>query len=133
VRPGDTIAQITPQQVPLVAKAKVANQDIDKVVVGQRVQLRVNACAYTEYGILKGKVLAVAADASASRNAEGGAGSASSDRTYEVLIKPDTTVLVNGPRQCRLQIGMDASASIISKEETFLQFVLRKARLTTNL
>jgi HlyD family secretion protein len=39
----------------------------------------------------------------------------------------------NGDRQCYIQSGMEAKADIISKEETALQFILRKARLITDL
>jgi len=141
VHPGDRVAQIAPSQAPLVVKAKVANQDIDNVAVGQAVQVQVNACPYTDYGILKGTVTAIAPDTgsvdtglqSSGNQNSGSQNSGGANRSFEVVIQPQKSVLVRGDRQCRLQPGMEASASIISKEETFLQFVLRKARLLADV
>ncbi|MGF1568501.1 MAG: HlyD family secretion protein [Nodosilinea sp.] len=143
VRAGDTIAQIAPAGADLVIRAMVANQDIDKVALGQTAQLRVEACPYPDYGVLMGQVTAIAADVTSanSRGAEassqgnnstsrdGGKG----DRTFEVTIQPDTTVLQKGRLECPIQAGMAGNASIVSRRETFLQFVLRKARLWSSI
>jgi hypothetical protein len=48
---------------------------------------------------------------------------------YEVTIAPDTLQLNRGGKTCQIRSGMDGRADIISKEETILQFILRKARL----
>ena len=48
---------------------------------------------------------------------------------YEVTIKPDTLKLTRGSSKCQIRSGMDGRAEIISKEETVLQFLLKKARL----
>jgi multidrug efflux pump subunit AcrA (membrane-fusion protein) len=50
-----------------------------------------------------------------------------------VTIEPDTLMLKNGVKKCQIRSGMEGRAEIISKEETVLQFVLRKARLFVNL
>lgn len=138
VRPGETIAQIAPNATPMVIKAAVANQDIDRVEVGQMAQLRIDACPYPDYGTLNGVVSAVAPDASGLETATANSGSqsdnqAGNNRTFEVTIQPEATTFGRGIHQCQLQPGMEASASIISREETFLQFVLRKARLIVDL
>lgn len=138
VRPGDSVAQIAPNNAPLVVKASVANQDIDKVEIGQTAKVRIDACPYPDYGILQGMVTAVAPDvdtqtdrttSSTTSSQSGGSG----DRSFEVTIQPDSPSLIRRNRECQIQSGMQASASIISREETFLQFVLRKARLLTDL
>jgi HlyD family secretion protein len=49
-----------------------------------------------------------------------------------MTIKPDTLTLGNGVSKCRIRSGMEGKAEIIFKEETVLQFVLRKARLLVN-
>ncbi|WP_416673931.1 HlyD family efflux transporter periplasmic adaptor subunit [Egbenema bharatensis] len=137
VRSGDSIAQIAPNEAPLVIRAMVANQDIDQVNVGQSARVRVNACPYPDYGTLQGVVTAVAPDAGSGGEASGTGsntqGNGSENRSFEVSIQPDQTVLTRGNRECRIQPGMEATASIISKEETFLQSLLRRARLFTDL
>ncbi len=52
---------------------------------------------------------------------------------YEVTIEPDSLSLGKGDRQCTLQLGMEGRADIITREETVLKFLLRKARLLTDL
>ena len=137
LRPGDRVAQIVPHNAALEIKAIVAPGDIDNVKVGQVVQMRVSACPYTDVGVLAGKVASVAADTKQlERNAGNNAAKQSQSApngVYEVTIKPDTLMLSNRVKKCQIRSGMEGRAEIISKEETVLQFVLRKARLLVNL
>lgn len=48
---------------------------------------------------------------------------------YEVTIQPDRLDLQKGDRAYFIQAGMEVTAEIISREETVLTFILRKARL----
>jgi multidrug efflux pump subunit AcrA (membrane-fusion protein) len=52
---------------------------------------------------------------------------------YEVTIKPETLVLGKGKNPCHIQLGMEGRVDIISREETVLQFFLRKARLIADV
>jgi HlyD family secretion protein len=128
VKVGDSIAQIVPQNAPLVVKGQVQTQDISKVQTGQTVQMRVTAYPYPDYGVLQGKVQAVAPDVTTVREGNG-----SGLSYYEVTIKPDQPYLSRDNRQYYLQPGMEVRADIISRQETLLQFLLRKARLWTDL
>jgi HlyD family secretion protein len=136
VRVGDKIAQIAAGTAPLRIKALVADQDIGKVKVGQSALMRVSACPYPDYGTLLGRVSAIALDAISPANK---ASDATSDQpramigvVYEVTVQPQKLRLqTNGP-ECRIQSGMEGSLEIISREETALQFFLRRARLLTN-
>lgn len=138
VRPGEAIAQISPAEAPLEIKASVASQDISKVKVGQQVQLRVAACPYPDYGVLQGRVKAISPDAipaqpvtAEERTTQTSAPSPTG--YFETTVQPDRLELVNGMGQCAIQPGMEAKADIISREETVLQYVLRKARLLMDL
>lgn len=143
VRSGEAIAQIAPNAAPLVVKARVATQDIDKVLVNQKVQLRVNACPYPDYGTLNGIVTAISPDVVALSNSPDtiaastpipqNANVNSAASHFEVTIQPEKLVLSRGERQCRIQAGLEIEANIISKEETALQFLLRKTRLLADL
>ncbi|MBH8554788.1 hypothetical protein I8751_21005 [Nostocaceae cyanobacterium CENA357] len=53
--------------------------------------------------------------------------------TYEVTIQPESRELTAGKQKCTLQLGMEGRADIISRQETVLKFILRKARLLTDL
>jgi HlyD family type I secretion membrane fusion protein len=138
VRPGEELAQIAPSASPLVLKAVVPAQDISKVELGHQAQMRVSACPYPDYGTLKGEVVAIAPDTSTPQTnpntpnlAEPQPGAKGA--FYEVTIEPEKLTLGRGSNQCDMQFGMEGRADIISREETILQFVLRKARLITDL
>jgi multidrug efflux pump subunit AcrA (membrane-fusion protein) len=142
VRMGEEIAQIAPSDAKLVAKSTVGAEDIGKVKLGQTVQLRISACPYPDYGTLKGKVTTISPDAIAPQ-APGAtptsATIASSQKMgtggtfYEVTIELESLVLGQSNNQCSMQLGMEGRADIITKEETVLQFFLRKAKLMTDL
>jgi multidrug efflux pump subunit AcrA (membrane-fusion protein) len=136
LHPGDRVTQIVPQAAPLEIKASVSPSDIDNVKVGQVVKMRVSACPYTDRGVLAGKVTHVAADA---KQLEPNGGNSppkqpqiAGNGIYEVTIVPDTLKLGSGVNQCQIRSGMEGKAEILSKEETVLQFALRKARLLVN-
>jgi multidrug efflux pump subunit AcrA (membrane-fusion protein) len=133
VRPGDAIAQIVPSDAPLKIEAAVASGDIEKVKVGQIVQMRVTACPYTEQGVLSGKVSTISPDVKLPPKDPGSsAPSQAKAATYQVTVKPDAIALGTGKTKCQIQAGMDGRVDIISKEETVLLFILRKARLIVN-
>lgn len=139
VRPGDVIAQIAPNNVPLLVKARVSAEDISKVQVCKaekvvdcqegKVLIRVSAYPYPDYGTLKGSVRAITADAITPQNN----GSTPVVPYYEVTIEPEKLYLQKGTQQYAIQSGMEVTADIIFKQETVLTFILRKARLLTNL
>ena len=129
VRPGDRLAQIIPAGTPLNIKAFVATADISNVKVGQTVQMRVSACPYTDYGVAAGKVTEISGDAKATDKNAAQPSQSAANGIYEVTIKPDALKLDRGGNQCEIRSGMDGRADIISKEETVLQFMLKKARL----
>ncbi|MBD2678286.1 MULTISPECIES: HlyD family efflux transporter periplasmic adaptor subunit [Nostoc] len=129
VQPSEAIAQIAPLNAPLLIKARVPAQDIDKVKPGQQVKMQVSACPYPDYGTLNGSVKTIAPDALpiVKNNANP---SLAQVVAYEVTIEPQTPY-VGSDRQCYLKSGMEGRSDIISRQETVLKFILRKARFIT--
>ena len=130
VSPREVAASIAPFNAPLLIKAQVPAQDIDKVNPEQTVQMQISACPYPDYGILQGAVKTVAPDALPAANNSAGA---PQQATYEVTIQPQTKFVGDADHQCQLQAGMEGKATIISRQETVLQFILRKIRLLSNV
>jgi HlyD family secretion protein len=130
VRASEAIAEIVPQNAPLVIKAMIPTGEINKVAVGQKVQLRVDACPYPDYGTLQAVVSTISPDVITPQDKNTGAATSS---YFEATIQPENLTFGNGDRQCHIQPGMQARANIISKEETAMRFILRKARLVTDL
>lgn len=125
VEVGSAIATIVPRDVPLVFKARVEVADIGRVRVGQKVQIRVSAYPFPDYGILNGTVTSISPDAFTPGNIVNGGG----EVYYEATIRPEKSFFLESDRAYPLQSGMEARADIISSEETVLTFFLRKARL----
>ena len=137
VRSGEEIAQIAPSQTKFVVRAMVSAEDISKVKIGQPTQLRLSSCPYPDYGVLPGKVIAIAPDAMTppSNAAKPTANQPASATTslYEVSIEPDRLTFGQGQHQCALKLGMEGRVDILTKQETVLQFLLRRARLIADV
>ncbi|OUL21089.1 HlyD family secretion protein [Nostoc sp. RF31YmG] len=141
LRAGEEVVQIVPSHAPQIIKAAVPSEDKNKLKIGQKVQMRVGACPYPDYGTLNGKVQAISPDAmtpqknnnASTANTAATPQAAMAGSFYEVTIEPENLILGKGKHQCHIQLGMDGRADIISREETVLQFFLRKARLIADL
>ncbi|MGJ5631392.1 HlyD family efflux transporter periplasmic adaptor subunit [Nostoc sp. CALU 1950] len=141
VRPGDEVLQIVPSHAKQIVKAVVASEDKSKLKIGQQVQMRVSACPYPDYGTLKGKVEAISPDTMTSPNNTNGSPSYANSNPkasvsgafYHVTIEPESLFLGKGKNLCPIQLGMEGRVDIISREETVLQFFLRKARLIADV
>lgn len=131
IRASESIAEIVPNNSSLFIKAIIPTDEIKKVAVGQKVQLRVDACPYPDYGTLKGVVKTISPDVITTQNNNTSIATASN--YFEATIEPETLQFGNSNHQCYIQSGMQVKADIISREETALQFMLRKARLITDL
>ena len=135
IHTGELIAKISSNQAPLLVKASVASQDIDRVAKNQKVSLRVFACPHTYYGTLQGKTIDISPPSSQTPKEENTSISEqkqninSASDTYEVIIEPASLALRKDKQKCLLQSGMKARADIITREETILALILRKARL----
>ncbi len=136
---GAEIAQIVPLDNSLVIQALVPAQEIDQVELDRPVQIKVSACPYPDFGTLKGKVRDLAPDAITPQGNSNSSNSATTSSPnlaggfYRVAIEPESLALGKGKNQCEIQLGMEGRAEIIAKEETVLQFLLRKSRLSMNL
>lgn len=139
VQPGDLVAQIAPSNSRLVVKARVLPQDISKVSIcqeeqvaackGGRVQLRISSYPHSDYGTLKGAVRTISPDAITPDSN----GTNPANPFYEVTIEPEHFYLKRGNQQYLLKSGMEATADIISRQETVLTFLLREAKLLADI
>jgi HlyD family secretion protein len=133
VRVSESVAEIAPNDAPLVIKAMIPTSEIRKVNIGQEVKLRVNACPYPDYGTLKGYVKSISPDTVTGEIKNADTAQNTPNSYFQVTIKPESRSFGNSDRKCLIQSGMDASADIISRRETALQYILRKARLISDL
>lgn len=134
IRASESIAEIVPN-VPnnssLFVKAMIPTSEIKKVAVGQKVKLRVDACPYPDYGTLQGVVKSISPDVILMEN--NNTGIVKAINYFEAIIQPESIKFGNSNHECNIQSGMQVKADIISREETALEFMLRRARLITDL
>lgn len=142
VRAGEEVLQIVPSYAKQIVKAAIASEDKSKLKIGQKAQMRVSACPYPDYGTLNGKVEAISPDAvtppknntnQSTLHPNTSPKASVPGAFYEVTIEPESLVLGKGKNLCHIQLGMEGRIDIISREETVLQFFLRKARLITDV
>jgi multidrug efflux pump subunit AcrA (membrane-fusion protein) len=141
VRSGEAIAQITPNNAALIIKARLQAEDVSNVQVCKavkvadcqqgKVQMRISAYPYPDYGILKGAVRAITSDVISPQNNNSSV-APSVAPYYEVTIEPEKAYLEKNNQQYPIQPGMEITADIISKEDTLLKFIFRKAKLLTD-
>jgi HlyD family type I secretion membrane fusion protein len=135
IMPGDTIAQISPENTPLLIKSQVAVDDISKVEICReqlisrcqqgKVQMKVSAYPFSDYGILPGAVRSISADTFTTKN--------NSTSYYEVIIEPEKLQMSRNGKLYPIQPGMSVSSSIIAQEDTLMKFLLRKTRLLADV
>jgi multidrug efflux pump subunit AcrA (membrane-fusion protein) len=131
VSAGQELARIAPQGAEMLVKVLVRSEDIARVEPGQMADLRLVGCPYPDFGTLPARVFSVAPDALAAEAAPGGGSAATAGSSgYEVTLRPvSTELLSHARRSCALRQGMDLTADISTREETVLQFLLRRSRL----
>ena len=133
LRAGESIAEVVPDSASLVIKAIIPTAEINKIAISQKVQLRVDACPYPDYGIANGTVKTISPDAITPQNKDTTTTNSPGISYFEATIQPEGNSFGINGHKCLLQSGMNATADIISREETALQFMLRKARLIADL
>ena len=135
VQPGQELAQVTPGNSALEIKASVPTGEIEKLAANQKVQMKISACPYPDYGTLNGQVSRIAKDTSKPQNSSSNSSQPQKPilAFYEVSIVPAQTEFGLGGDTCSLQLGMEGKANIITREESVMRFLLRKARLTSDL
>lgn len=122
VNAGEVIADLAPLQAPLVIKAQIPAREVGSIRAGQPAYLRIGACPFSRFGLLKGRVAAVSADSATPAGAGTGP-------VYELTIQPSGRSLRHGQERCALRLGMDLQADVLTRRTTILGFLSSKLRL----
>jgi len=123
VMAGETLAEIIPQGVPLIAEIRISPQDIGHVGVGDEVRLKFTAFDFARYGGLAGTLVKVSGTTISKSN---------QDPYYQGWVKP--AALFIGTDQARNQLipGMILSAEIKTGEKTILEYLLKPIFTSAN-
>jgi len=116
LQPGTLIAEIMPQDAPLVADVRLLPRDIGFIEVGQPVHLKVQAFDYTRFGTVEGKVERVSAGTFVDEQRQ---------PYYRARIVLDLQHVGRDPRYAQLAPGMTVQADITTGSKTVLQYLLK--------
>jgi len=117
LQPGEVVATLAPIDQPLAVRIQLPSRDVASLKRGQTAHLRFSSCPHTDFGVLRGTIQAIAADA-----IEG---------QYAVMVQPTADRLRRGRRECLLRPGMDVEADLVTRRDTVMGVLLRKLRLLT--
>jgi HlyD family secretion protein/adhesin transport system membrane fusion protein len=114
IKPGDIVAEVTPQNDSLIIEAKIKTSDRALVYSGQEVKIAITAYDTSKYGLLKGEVLFISSDSTVDPR--------TSAMYYLVRIRanldgfaPDLPILP----------GMVANVNILTGKKTIMQYIIK--------
>lgn len=134
VQPGTVVMTLVPQDEQLYADVSVKNEDVGFVQIGQSAQIKLAAYPFQKYGMLRGQVTRISADAT-----EGIPNNGKTDQnaapigalTYKARIKLNRQLLT-GPQRNNLPLapGMQVVAEIHQGRRTVLEYLLSPVQKT---
>ena len=110
---GETLAEVLPQDVPLVFKAYARESDRAKIEAGARAEIAWNSFPRQKYGVTSGKVLGISPT---STDQDG-------QMVYEVEIGLNTLTINSSSKQLPILPGMAGEARIISARQSALSLL----------
>jgi len=119
VQPGQTIAEMAPQNAPLVLSASLPNQEAGFVKIGMPAQVKLDAFPYQDYGMVTGKVLSISSDAKPDERL---------GAVYRVQVALDRSYFTANHQTIKLKAGQTASAEIIIRRRRIADIILDPIR-----
>ncbi|MBW4670039.1 MAG: HlyD family efflux transporter periplasmic adaptor subunit [Cyanomargarita calcarea GSE-NOS-MK-12-04C] len=119
VQSGQTIAEMAPQNAPLVLQAILPNREAGFVKVGKTAQVKFDAFPYQDYGIVRGKVLSISPDTKPDERL---------GAVYHVEIGLDRNYITANQQTIKFKAGQTASAEIIIRHRRIADILLDPIR-----
>lgn len=124
VNDNEPMMNVIPTGDTLIIEARVSNNDIGFISIGQEAEIRVNTYDFVKFGTLNGRVSQIAGDASEDPGSEGSA------FNFVVLIKTDKSHLGPTPDDQPVLPGMQVTADFKIGERTILSFLTDRVSQT---
>ncbi|MBE0496061.1 MAG: HlyD family type I secretion periplasmic adaptor subunit [Campylobacterales bacterium] len=113
VRPGDTLAEISPLEEEMMIEAKIQVSDRAYIHAGQNVSIEITAYEFSRYGLIGGKLVGISPDSTTDEQG---------NSHYLVRIKANNYQFdENSP----VLVGMGANISILTGKRTVLHYLLK--------
>jgi hemolysin D len=129
VQPGTVLATLVPREEKLKAEVWVSNEDIGFVRPGQPVKLKFATYPFQKYGMGKGTVEYVSADAQSEEEArDKGLAGGQRPLRYKALVTLEANALEIDGVQYPLSVGMQTTAEILLGDRTVAEYLLSPVR-----
>jgi multidrug efflux pump subunit AcrA (membrane-fusion protein) len=109
------LMKLVPTGGGLVIEARVDNQDVGYVRIGQLATVKVRAFDFLRYGTLEGRIERIAADATADP--------ASGTYPYRIIVHTDRADLGTGENRLPVVPGMVVDVDLLVGERTILSYL----------
>jgi multidrug efflux pump subunit AcrA (membrane-fusion protein) len=134
IQPGEAVLILAPLRSSVDVRLLVPTRDISQIRPGQPASLRIAACPTPEFGVLPARVTSLSQDTLPTAQGRPDADPPGSDGrqspvAYEVRLEPLRNTLRSRQGLCRLRLGMEVTADVITRRTTVFAFLLNKLRL----
>jgi len=115
VQSGQTIAELAPENAPLILEATLPTKEAGFVKVGNEVKIKFDAYPYQDYSIIPGKVISISPNSTV--NEQLGA-------VYRLEIAMDRNYVKANHQTIKFQAGQTATAEIIIRRRRIIDILL---------
>lgn len=123
IQAGTVVAEIVPEDAPLVVLARLPAEDIASVKGGQRAEVTITAFDVARYGTLSGRIQKIAQNTTQS----------DSLAFYETYIELDDMVFSGTGQAAALVSGMEVVVDIVGNKRTILSYFLTPFNRATSV
>jgi hemolysin D len=115
VQAGQIVAEVAPQNAPLVLNAKLPNREAGFVKTGMEVKVKLDSFPYQDYGIVSGKVISISPDSQPDPQL---------GSIYRVEIGLDRQAVNDGRQTILFKPGQTATADIVTRRRRIADVLL---------
>jgi len=115
VQPGQTIAEMIPNNAPLVLEVSLPNREAGFVKTGMPVQVKFDAFPYQNYGVIPGKVVSISPDAKTDERL---------GVFYRLEVSIDRDSVKANNQTWKLKAGQTATAEIVIRQRSIADILL---------
>ncbi|BAY22399.1 multidrug resistance efflux pump [Calothrix sp. NIES-2100] len=119
VQPGQTIAELAPEDAPLILETVLPTQEAGFIKVGNTAKVKFDAYPYQDYGVIKGKVISISPDSKPDEKL---------GAVYRVKIALDRNYVKTNHQTVQFKAGQTASAEIIIRRRRIADIILEPIR-----
>lgn len=119
LQPGQTFAEITPEDTPLVLSASLPEGEAGFLETGMPAKIKFDAYPYQEYGVIEGTVTSISPDTKPVQEGQA---------VYKVEIVLERDFVVDDGEQIEFKPGQTATASIVIRQRRIVDLFLDPIR-----